>query len=182
MLLLNFNKRLSGSPIICSNSQCSMLSVYLKCVLRFFQWLRISNREFVSNFALQMEFCSTLSKTRAYQWCSAFKSGRDVVEHLPRSGRPSTSSTEVNIAKVKKIVTENRHLSLRKVAAELSVSHESIRTISNDCSGMKRVDSWCFFNRLCNKCTLELNLTMNSRYINKFRILFRSKNGFVASV
>ena len=36
--------------------QCSMLSVYLKCDLRFFQWIRISNKEFVSNFGLQMEF------------------------------------------------------------------------------------------------------------------------------
>ena len=55
---------------------------------------------------------STLSKTRAYEWHSAFKNGRDVVENLPRSGQPSTSSTEVNIAKVKEMVTENRHLSL----------------------------------------------------------------------
>ena len=38
---------------------------------------------------------STLSKTRANEWCSAFKSDRDVVKDLPRSGRPSTSSTEV---------------------------------------------------------------------------------------
>ena len=40
--------------LICS--QCSVLSVYLKCVPRLFQWIRISNKEFVSNFALQMEF------------------------------------------------------------------------------------------------------------------------------
>ena len=65
--------------------------------------------------------------------------GRDVVEDSPRSGRPSTSSTEVNIAKVKQLMTENRHLSLREIAAELSVSRESIRTILNECLGMKRV-------------------------------------------
>ena len=82
---------------------------------------------------------STLSKTRAYEWYSAFKSGRDVMEDLRRSGRPSTSSTEVNIAKVKEMVTENRHLSLREIAVELSVSLESIRTILNDFLGMKRV-------------------------------------------
>ena len=29
---------------------------------------------------------STLIKTRVYEWYSAFKSGRDVVEDLPRSG------------------------------------------------------------------------------------------------
>ena len=61
------------------------------------------------------------------------------MEDLPRSGRPSTSSTEVNIAKVKEMVTENCHLSLREIDAELSVSHESIRIILNDCLGMKRV-------------------------------------------
>ena len=82
---------------------------------------------------------STLSKTRAYEWYSAFKNGRDVVEDLPRFGRPSTSSTEVNIAKVKEMVTENRHLSLREIATELSVSQKSIRTILNDCLDMKRV-------------------------------------------
>ena len=58
---------------------------------------------------------------------------------MPRSGRPSTFSTEVNIAKVKEMVNEDRHLSLREIAAELSVSHESTRTILNDCLGMKHV-------------------------------------------
>ena len=37
------------------------------------------------------------------------------------------------------MVTENCHLSSREIAAELSVSRESIRTILNDCLGMKRV-------------------------------------------
>ena len=82
---------------------------------------------------------STLSKARVYEWYSAFKSGRDVVEDLPRCGRPSTTSIEVNMAKVKEIVTENHHLCLREIFAELAVSHESIRTILNDCLSMKRV-------------------------------------------
>ena len=98
-----------------------MLSVYLKCVLRFFQW--------------------TLSKIRAYEWYSALKSVRDVVEDLPSSGQPSTSSTEVKITKVKEMVTENRHLSLREIASELSVFHGSVRTILNDFLGMKRVSA-----------------------------------------
>ena len=73
-----------------------------------------------------------------YEWYSAFKSGQYVVEDLLHSGWPSTTSTEVNIAKVKKIVTKNRHLSLREIAAKLFVYHESIRTILYDCLGMKR--------------------------------------------
>ena len=62
-----------------------------------------------------------------------------MVEYFPRSGQPSTLSTKVNIAKVKELVTENRNLRLREIVAKLSVSHESIRTILNDCLGMKRV-------------------------------------------
>ena len=82
---------------------------------------------------------STLPKTRSHKTYIAFKSGRDVVEDLSRSGRPSTSSTEVEIAKVKEMMTTNRHLSLREMSAELSLSHESISTILNDCLGMKGV-------------------------------------------
>ena len=75
-----------------------------------------------------------------------------MVEDLPHSGRPSTSSIEVNIAKVKEMVTETRHLSLREIATELSVSHESILTILNDFLGMKRVaarisNSLCFIDQ-----------------------------------
>ena len=51
---------------------------------------------------------STLSKTHAYEWYSAVKSGRDVVKDLPRSGRPSASSTEANIAKVNFLQKLNR--------------------------------------------------------------------------
>ena len=84
---------------------------------------------------------STLSKTRACEWYYAFKTGRDVVEDFPRSVRSSTFSTEVNIAKVKKMVTENRHLSSREIAAELSVSHELIYNTLNNYLGMKRVSA-----------------------------------------
>ena len=96
--------------LVCS--QCSMLSVYLKCVSQFFQWIKISKKRiclkfFIANGILCPESVkmlqkaygeSTLSKTRSYEWYSAFKSGRDVVKDLSRSGRPSTFLTEVNIA------------------------------------------------------------------------------------
>jgi hypothetical protein len=51
------------------------------------------------------------------------------MEDSPYSGRPSRSATEVNLAKVKEIVTENPHSTLTEIAIELSVSHESIRAV-----------------------------------------------------
>jgi hypothetical protein len=44
---------------------------------------------------------SILSKTRPYEWYKAFKSDRDVMEDLPRSGILTTSANEVNIAILK---------------------------------------------------------------------------------
>ena len=74
-----------------------------------------------------------------YEWYSAFKSDRDVLEDLPRPGRLLTSSTEVNIAKVKEMVTfMTSSFKFKRDSSELSVSHESIRTILNDCLDMKR--------------------------------------------
>ena len=66
-------------------------------------------------------------------------------KHVHMSGTVHSnlmSSTAVNIAKVKEMATENHHLSLREIAAELSVPHESIRIILNDFLGMKRVAAW----------------------------------------
>lgn len=33
-----------------------------------------------------------ISRTRAFEWYKAFKEGREAVNDLPRSGRPSTSN------------------------------------------------------------------------------------------
>ncbi|KMQ87533.1 hypothetical protein RF55_13154 [Lasius niger] len=59
---------------------------------------------------------SCMSKTQAYEWYKAFKKGREVVVDLPRSGRPSTATNDKNIDKIKELVLENRHISLRKLA------------------------------------------------------------------
>ena len=82
---------------------------------------------------------SALSRTRAYEWYKDFKSGRTVVEDLPRSGRPSTSNTDENVKKVKEIVLENRHTSLREISSELGISYGTAQHIVVDVLGMRRV-------------------------------------------
>ena len=58
---------------------------------------------------------AAMSKTRVYEWFSRFKSGQTSLEDSPRSGRPSTSRTDENIAKIKELVMEDR----RRTIAEL---------------------------------------------------------------
>lgn len=82
---------------------------------------------------------STMSKTQVYDWYKSFKEGREEVNDLPRSGRPSTSSTEENVDKIKEMVLENRHYSLREIAQEMNMSHETARHILVDVLGMRKV-------------------------------------------
>ncbi|CAK9816524.1 Protein GVQW3 [Anthophora quadrimaculata] len=84
---------------------------------------------------------STMSKTQTYEWYKKLKEGRTVVDDLPRSGRPSTSVTDGNIEKVKKIVFENRRVSIREIAADIGVSFGSVQSIMHDTLGMRRVEA-----------------------------------------
>lgn len=82
---------------------------------------------------------SAMSKTRAYEWFNSFKEGREVVEDLPRSGRPSTSTTDDNINKIKKLVLQNRRFSVRELASELSIDKMSVHNILVNILGIKRI-------------------------------------------
>ena len=58
---------------------------------------------------------AAMSNTRVYEWFWRFKSGQMSLEDSPRSGRPSTSRTDENIAKIQVLVMEDR----RRTIAEL---------------------------------------------------------------
>ena len=57
-----------------------------------------------------------MKKTAVYKWVKRFSEGRESVTDEERSGRPATSRTEENIAKVRQIVRENRRLTVRSIA------------------------------------------------------------------
>ena len=75
-----------------------------------------------------------------------------IAENVTEGLRSSPSSTEVNIAKVKEMVTESRHLSSKEIAAELSVSHELIRTILT--IGHEKRCYWTSSERLSHKAII----------------------------
>jgi hypothetical protein len=51
---------------------------------------------------------SAMKKTAVYKRVRRFSEGRESVTDEERSGRPATSRTEENIAKVRQIVRENQ--------------------------------------------------------------------------
>ena len=62
-----------------------------------------------------------------------------MVVNLPRNGQPSMSTNDQNIDKIKKLVLENRHMSLRELAQETNISLKSVHNIMTGILGMERI-------------------------------------------
>ena len=58
-----------------------------------------------------------------------FSEGTESVTVEERSGRPATSRTEENIANVRKIVRENRRLTVRSIAEQVKIDRKTVRKI-----------------------------------------------------
>lgn len=82
---------------------------------------------------------ATLDQSNVYRWYKMFSEGREDVNDEERAGRPSTSTTNENIDKVKKIVLANRRITVREIAEDLSISIGSCHSIITNDLGMKRV-------------------------------------------
>ena len=64
---------------------------------------------------------AVLSSAQVLRWHKAFNDGRESVEDEQRAGRPSTSRTENNVARVKAVLDRDRHLSVRLIAEEVGL-------------------------------------------------------------
>ena len=82
---------------------------------------------------------SAMSKTRVYEWYKRFQDGREDVEDDERPGRPSTSTTDENVEKVKEMVMNDRRITIREVADDVGISIGSCHEIFSNVLGMKRV-------------------------------------------
>jgi transposase len=70
-----------------------------------------------------------LSRTQCYEWYQRIKSGRTSIEDDPKSGRPSSSTGDDHIEKVRSVIRENRRLTVREVSEEVGVCKSSRHTI-----------------------------------------------------
>lgn len=64
---------------------------------------------------------SALSYSQVSRWLKAFKKGREEVVDEPRAGRPSTSTTDDNLARVRDLLNSDRRLSVRMIAETLNI-------------------------------------------------------------
>jgi len=64
---------------------------------------------------------AVLSSAQVFRWHKAFKDGRESVEDEHRTGRPSTSRSENNVARMKAVLDRDRHLNVRLIAEEVGL-------------------------------------------------------------
>jgi len=83
-----------------------------KSVTETFEMLKVAFRE------------GAMGRTQMLEWWKRFKEGQTSVDDDPRSGRPSTSKTDDNVANVREVIRSNRLLTVREVVEEVSISKQ----------------------------------------------------------
>ena len=77
-------------------------------------------------------------RTHVFEWHKRSK-GHEEVEDDSRSGRPSTSRTEVNVERVRQVVHGDHWLTVRMIASQLDLTKDSVWKIITEDLGIRKV-------------------------------------------
>ena len=69
---------------------------------------------------------STMSRTQVQLWFNRFKEGREDINGVAHPKRSSTSTTDENIEAVKKIIFDNRRITIRELVAYRSAHAKQV--------------------------------------------------------
>ncbi|GBM32767.1 Putative uncharacterized protein FLJ37770 [Araneus ventricosus] len=73
-----------------------------------------------------------VSKKCVFEWFKRFRDGKEDAKDEPRFGRPPTNTTPDNIERVRRMLADDRRLSLRMIAEELKISLDSVSNIIHE--------------------------------------------------
>ncbi|KAG5331092.1 SETMR methyltransferase, partial [Acromyrmex heyeri] len=80
-----------------------------------------------------------LSRSKVFEWYARFKAGRESLADDPREGRPSTSTTDANIERVRVAVASNPRATVEMLSDELHISEGSVHTILTGKLGKSKI-------------------------------------------
>ncbi|KAJ8944611.1 hypothetical protein NQ318_011467, partial [Aromia moschata] len=80
-----------------------------------------------------------LSDRQIFGWHKAFAEGREDVNDENRAGRPSTSSSDDNVKRVRDLLKTDRRLSVRLISETLDITKTIVHEIVPESLGMRKV-------------------------------------------
>jgi len=80
-----------------------------------------------------------LSSAQVFRWHKVFKDGRNSVEDEQRAGRPLTSRSVKNVARVKAVPYRDRHLNVRLIAEEVGLPKTDVHQIITEDLHMRKI-------------------------------------------
>jgi len=100
-----------------------------------------------------------LKERTVFKWVQHFREGREDPKDDAKSGRPSTSSGNENIDRVRSLVLSHRRLTVRMIAEELGLGKSSVHTILTEHFDTKKVCA-----KIVRNCSL-LSKSCNGRSV-----------------
>ena len=82
-----------------------------------------------------------LSRAQIFRWFKEFSEGRDLVVDEPRTGRSTTSKTDVNVERVKSLVRSDRRLTIRLIAEQLNLNKSTVHDVLKNNLQMRKVSA-----------------------------------------
>jgi len=112
----------------CAATRLLELELEQRTNIKFLVKLGKSGNE-IRQMLVQVYGDNAMKKAAVYKWVKHFSEGRESVTDEERSGRPATSRTEENIAKIRQFVRENHRLTVRSIAEQVNINTETVRKI-----------------------------------------------------
>ncbi|GBN44030.1 hypothetical protein AVEN_61212-1 [Araneus ventricosus] len=85
-----------------------------------------------------------VSEKCVFEWFKRFRDGEEDFKDEPRSGRPPTSTTPDNIERARRMLADDRRLSLRMTAEELKISLDSVSNIIHEHLQKRKKEVYAF--------------------------------------
>ncbi|KAJ8944208.1 hypothetical protein NQ318_014570 [Aromia moschata] len=79
-----------------------------------------------------------LSDRQIFRWHKAFAEGREDVNDENRAGRPSISSSDDNVKRVRDLLNTDRRLSVRLISETLDITKTIVHEIVSESLGMRK--------------------------------------------
>jgi len=122
----------------CAAAKMSELELEQRSDIKFLVKLGKSENE-IRQMLVQVYGDNATKETAVYKWVKRLSGGRESVTDKERSGRPATSRTEENFAKIRQIVCDNRRPTVRSTAEQMNIDRETVRKTLTEDLDMRKV-------------------------------------------